>query len=74
MNYFRIKNVEDQGIRSMILTSGTFSPFQPLIHELDIEIPIQLKNAHVIKPLQLYAQICKVGVNGVPLDGRWKNR
>lgn len=63
-----------KGIRSLIMTSGTLAPFQPIVKEMDIEMPIQLKNPHVIGRSQVYAEICQFGVNGIKFDGRWKNR
>lgn len=63
-----------EDIHSLIFTSGTLSPFQPIINEMDIEMPVQLANSHVIAPFQVHAEICRVGVKKVTMDGRHPNR
>lgn len=74
INDFRIQNIVNQDIRSLILTSGTLSPFQPIINELQIPVPITLSNSHVIKRFQVHAEIAEVGVKNTPMDGRFENR
>lgn len=63
-----------KNIRSLILTSGTLSPFKPLINEMEIPMPVQLSNPHVIKGSQVYAEIVERGVKYVPINGNYENR
>lgn len=71
---FRIENIIGQSIRSLILTSGTLSPFQPIINEMDISMPVQLSNSHVIERFQVHAEVCQVGVKNEKMDGGHENR
>lgn len=70
---FRIQNILGQDIHSMILTSGTLSPFWPTIKEMEIPMPVTLSNSHVIERTQVYAKICRIGVRRITMDGRHKN-
>lgn len=56
------------------MTSGTLSPFQPIINEMAIPVPVQLSNSHVIERFQVNAEVCKVGVLKEKMDGAHKNR
>lgn len=48
-----MKSLLQQGVRCVLLTSGTLSPLQATIIELGIPINVQLENPHVIKPNQV---------------------
>lgn len=71
MNYLRRQN-----IRCVILTSGTLSPLDSLINELQIPIPIELSNKHVINNHQIYGRIITNGPepDNWMLDSRFRNR
>lgn len=71
---YRIHNILGEDIRSLILTSGTLSPFPPIVHEMEIPMPVTLSNPHVIKPYQVRAEICRNGVKNEKMDGRHDNR
>lgn len=43
----------DQGVHSIILTSGTLSPLAATISEIGIPVGVQLSNKHIIKPDQV---------------------
>ncbi|CAI2371405.1 unnamed protein product [Moneuplotes crassus] len=61
---FSFKDIEDLGVRSIILTSGTLSPMDSFAVELQSEFPIQLENSHVIKPKQVCMGVLPRGING----------
>lgn len=61
-------------LRSIILTSGTLSPLLSFKAELQIAIPVQLQNPHVIKEHQICVGILKAGPDGVALNSSYQNR
>lgn len=63
-----------QGIRSLILTSGTLAPLKPIITEMDIQFPIHLENPHIIQSFQVFPKIVGYGVDDVLLDAAYRNR
>lgn len=69
MNY-----LQQQNIRCVILTSGTLTPLDSLINELQIPIPIKLSNKHVINKHQVYGRIVKTGPDDQLLDSGYENR
>lgn len=44
-----LKELKDQGVRSLVLTSGTLSPMEAMKEDLRIPFAIELQNPHVIK-------------------------
>lgn len=64
----------EQGVRSVILTSGTLAPLRPLISELGMKIDIRLENPHVVSKQQIYVKIVGAGPDGVPLNSTFQNR
>lgn len=71
---FGMKQLIDQNVRSIILTSGTLAPLKPLISELGIPIGVQLENPHIIKSNQIYVKIISQGPDAVPLNSNYQNR
>lgn len=63
-----------QNIRSLILTSGTLAPFEPLIREMEIPTPLQLSNKHIIEESQVLVKVVASGADGVVFDTRSKSR
>lgn len=47
-----MKTIASSGIHSMLITSGTLSPMEPLLKELVIPFKVQLSNPHIIKSSQ----------------------
>lgn len=43
----------NQGVHSIILTSGTLSPLAATISEIGIPVDVQLSNKHIIKADQV---------------------
>lgn len=62
------------GARTIILTSGTLAPFQPLISELGIPVQHKLVNPHIIDKSQVCVKIVSFGPDGEPLTSEYKNR
>lgn len=63
-----------QGVHSLIMTSGTLSPLQPLISELAVEFSCRLENPHIIKSTQVMARIISKGPDNTPLVANFENR
>jgi Rad3-related DNA helicase len=72
--YFRMQQLLDEGVRSIILTSGTLSPLRPFISEIGIEISVQLENPHIISEKQIYVNIISTGYNGYSLNSSYNTR
>lgn len=49
-----MRSLLEQGVHSIIITSGTLSPLQATISELGIPINVQLENPHIIKSNQVH--------------------
>lgn len=64
----------EQGVRCVILTSGTLAPLKPLISELGIDVGVRLENPHVVSKKQICVKILGSGPDGVPLNAGFQNR
>lgn len=62
------------GIRSLILTSGTLAPLNPLISELDLSVQVRLENPHIVKTSQVCVKIIPNGPDNEPLNCSFQNR
>lgn len=71
---FGMKQLMDQNVRSIILTSGTLAPLKPLISELAIPIGVMLENPHIIKSHQVCVKIISQGPDGTQLNSNYQNR
>ncbi|XP_077502103.1 regulator of telomere elongation helicase 1 homolog [Amblyomma americanum] len=67
-------NLLKQGVRCIILTSGTLSPLSSFAAELGIPFPVQLENPHVIKEEQIYVSVLSNGYDGQLLNCSYDNR
>ncbi|XP_072096477.1 regulator of telomere elongation helicase 1 isoform X2 [Mobula birostris] len=63
-----------QGIRSIILTSGTLSPLSSFTSEMQIPFPVRLENPHVIDKHQIWIGIVPRGPDGVQLSSAYNKR
>ncbi|XP_078275154.1 regulator of telomere elongation helicase 1 isoform X2 [Rhinoraja longicauda] len=63
-----------QGIRSIILTSGTLSPLSSFTSEMQIPFPVTLENPHVIDKHQIWIGIVPKGPDGVQLSSAYNTR
>ncbi|XP_026742526.1 regulator of telomere elongation helicase 1 homolog [Trichoplusia ni] len=71
---FGMKQLIEQNVRSIILTSGTLAPLKPLTSELGIPIGVQLENPHIVKSNQICVKIMGQGPDGVQLNSNYQNR
>ncbi|XP_071521047.1 regulator of telomere elongation helicase 1 homolog [Panulirus ornatus] len=71
---FGMKDLAEQGVKCIILTSGTLSPIDSFTSELQVPFPIQLENPHIIQQHQVWVgTVCK-GPDGFNLNSSFKNR
>ena len=63
-----------QGVKSIILTSGTLAPMQPLISELELKFDIRMENPHIVSSDQVCVKIVSKGPDGEPLICNYQNR
>ncbi|KAI5698434.1 hypothetical protein M8J75_006737 [Diaphorina citri] len=71
---FAMKSVVSTGVHSIILTSGTLTPFSAVINELGIPLDVQLQNPHVIDKEQICVHVIKKGPNGKELKSVYATR
>uniref|UniRef100_A0A669NW16 Regulator of telomere elongation helicase 1 n=1 Tax=Phasianus colchicus TaxID=9054 RepID=A0A669NW16_PHACC len=63
-----------QGVRTIILTSGTLSPLSSFTMEMQIPFPVLLENPHVIDKRQLWVGIIPKGPDGAVLNSTYERR
>ncbi|KAK7884484.1 hypothetical protein WMY93_027607 [Mugilogobius chulae] len=71
---FSMQELVSQGVRSIILTSGTLSPLASFTSEMRIDFPIRLENSHVIERDQIYVSVVDRGPDGVQLTSAFDRR
>ncbi|XP_066585710.1 regulator of telomere elongation helicase 1 homolog [Prorops nasuta] len=71
---FGMQQLVDQGVRSVILTSGTLSPLKPFISELEIPIDVQLENPHIVTGKQICVGVLSNGPDGFLLNSSFNTR
>ncbi|XP_026685645.1 regulator of telomere elongation helicase 1 homolog [Diaphorina citri] len=71
---FAMKSLVSTGVHSIILTSGTLTPFSAVINELGIPLDVQLQNPHVIDKEQICVHVIKKGPNGKELKSVYATR
>lgn len=69
-----MQQMVEQGIRSVVLTSGTLSPLKPFISELGIPIAVQLENPHIVTKEQVCIGILSQGPDNHPLNSSYNTR
>ncbi|XP_022350036.1 regulator of telomere elongation helicase 1 isoform X2 [Enhydra lutris kenyoni] len=63
-----------QGVRSVILTSGTLAPVSSLALEMQIPFPVCLENPHVVSKQQIWVGIVPKGPDGAQLSSAFDRR
>ncbi|XP_063152948.1 regulator of telomere elongation helicase 1 isoform X4 [Candoia aspera] len=63
-----------QGVRAIILTSGTLSPVSSFAMEMQIPFPVCLENPHVIDKHQIWVGIIPKGPDGGLLSSTYEKR
>ncbi|KAG5343499.1 RTEL1 helicase, partial [Acromyrmex charruanus] len=71
---FGMEQMVEQGIRSVVLTSGTLSPLKPFISELGIPIAVQLENPHIVTKEQVCVGVLSQGPDNHPLNSSYNTR
>nr|XP_035941092.1 regulator of telomere elongation helicase 1 isoform X7 [Halichoerus grypus] len=63
-----------QGVRTVILTSGTLAPVSSFALEMQIPFPVCLENPHVIDKQQIWVGIVPKGPDGAQLSSAFDKR
>ncbi|XP_035513302.1 regulator of telomere elongation helicase 1 [Morone saxatilis] len=71
---FSMQDLVNQGVRCIILTSGTLSPLSSFTSEMRIEFPVSLENSHVIERDQIFVSVIDRGPDGVQLSSAFDRR
>ncbi|KAL6120230.1 rtel1 [Pungitius sinensis] len=71
---FSMQDLKSQGVRCIILTSGTLSPLSSFTCEMRIPFPVSLENGHVIERDQIFVGIIERGPDGVHLSSAFDRR
>ncbi|KAL1021284.1 hypothetical protein UPYG_G00011180 [Umbra pygmaea] len=71
---FSMQELVRQGVRSIILTSGTLSPMSSFTAEMQIPFPICLENPHVVQKDQIFVSIIDRGPDSVQLSSAFDRR
>ncbi|XP_040315852.1 regulator of telomere elongation helicase 1 isoform X3 [Herpailurus yagouaroundi] len=70
----RMRELVRQGVRTLILTSGTLAPVSSFALELQIPFPVCLENPHVIDEHQIWVGIVPKGPDGAQLSSAFDKR
>uniref|UniRef100_H3CDN9 Regulator of telomere elongation helicase 1 homolog n=1 Tax=Tetraodon nigroviridis TaxID=99883 RepID=H3CDN9_TETNG len=71
---FSMQDLVNQGVRCVILTSGTLSPLDSFTSEMRIDFPVRLENGHVIERDQIFVSVVDRGPDGVQLSSAFDRR
>ncbi|XP_012148049.2 regulator of telomere elongation helicase 1 [Megachile rotundata] len=71
---YSMHQLMEQGVHSIVLTSGTLSPLQPFISDLGIPIEVQLENPHIVKGDQICVGVLSQGPDGYSLNSSFNTR
>ncbi|KAG5282719.1 hypothetical protein AALO_G00059110 [Alosa alosa] len=71
---FSMQELVQQGVRSIILTSGTLSPLSSFTAEMQIPFPVSLENPHVIQRDQIFVSVIDKGPDGTILSSAFDRR
>ncbi|KAM7412359.1 hypothetical protein PAMA_022037 [Pampus argenteus] len=71
---FSMQDLVNQGVRCIILTSGTLSPLSSFTSEMRIKFPVCLENSHVIERDQIFVSVVERGPDEVHLSSAFHRR
>ncbi|CAN2389924.1 Regulator of telomere elongation helicase 1 [Pristimantis euphronides] len=71
---YTMNDLERQGVRSIILTSGTLCPLSSFTMEMKIPFPVSLENTHVIEKHQIWVGVVPRGPDGAQLSSAYDRR
>jgi regulator of telomere elongation helicase 1 len=69
-----MRELENLGVRSILVTSGTLSPLESYALELDLPFPNRLENPHIITPHQIHVRVMGRGVSNKELTSSYERR
>ncbi|XP_007462334.1 PREDICTED: regulator of telomere elongation helicase 1 [Lipotes vexillifer] len=69
-----MRELVHQGVRTLILTSGTLAPVSSFTLEMQIPFPVCLENPHVIDKHQIWVGIVPKGPDGAQLSSAFDKR
>ncbi|QDZ22420.1 DNA repair helicase [Chloropicon primus] len=69
-----MRELQNLGVESIIVTSGTLAPLASFSHELQLPFKESIENPHVIDPSQVWLGIVPVGPSNVRLNSSYKTR
>ncbi|XP_058033906.1 regulator of telomere elongation helicase 1 isoform X1 [Ahaetulla prasina] len=71
---YSMQELVRQGVRTIILTSGTLSPLSSFAMEMQIPFPVHLENPHVIDKHQICVGVIPKGPDGGLLSSTYEKR
>ncbi|XP_060027612.1 regulator of telomere elongation helicase 1 isoform X4 [Erinaceus europaeus] len=71
---YTMRELVQQGVRTLILTSGTLAPVSSFALEMQIPFPVRLENPHVIQQHQVWVGIVPKGPDGAQLSSAFDKR
>ncbi|XP_068118572.1 regulator of telomere elongation helicase 1 isoform X3 [Hyperolius riggenbachi] len=71
---YTMSDLVRQGVRSIILTSGTLCPLSSFTMEMQIPFPVSLENPHVIEKHQIWVGVVPQGPDGAQLSSAFDRR
>ncbi|XP_032074452.1 regulator of telomere elongation helicase 1 [Thamnophis elegans] len=71
---YSMQELVRQGVRTIILTSGTLSPLSSFAKEMQIPFPVHLENPHVIEKHQICVGVIPKGPDGGLLSSTFEHR
>ncbi|KAM8774836.1 regulator of telomere elongation helicase 1 [Rhynchonycteris naso] len=71
---YSMRELVRQGVRTLILTSGTLAPVSSFALEMQIPFPVCLENPHVIDKHQIWVGIIPKGPDGAQLSSAFDKR
>ncbi|XP_068605781.1 regulator of telomere elongation helicase 1 [Brachionichthys hirsutus] len=71
---FSMRDLERQGVRCIVLTSGTLAPLSSFTSEMRLDFPVTLENGHVIQRDQIFVGVVDRGPDGVNLSSAFDRR
>jgi regulator of telomere elongation helicase 1 len=71
---YAMTDLTAQGVRSIVLTSGTLSPLDSFSSELHIDFPVRYEGPHVISKQQVWVGVVSRGCDGAALNSSYEKR
>ena len=69
-----MRDILQQGVRNIVLASGTLSPMSSWSIEMEMKFEVVLENEHVISDEQIFAAVLRRGPRGTVLNSSYRNK